>query len=132
MTISQAISWTAALAEIAVILAQSAPSLPISKHILSNLVLSVGAADHIRPSPLFFAGVCLVASGGFIRYKCYQALGCMFTYEMSIRRDHCLVTTGPYNFVRHPGYSGILITVAGMLMLHGSKVRIFPSISHSV
>jgi protein-S-isoprenylcysteine O-methyltransferase Ste14 len=120
----QAISWGAALSEIAVILAQSAPLLPISKHILSNLVLSDGAADRVRPSPLFFVGACLAATGGLIRYKCYKALGCMFTYEMSILRNHALVTTGPYSIVRHPGYSGLLVTMIGMLMLHGSKVNI--------
>lgn len=124
MTVLQVISWGAALSEIAVILAQSAPLLPISKRILSNLVLSDGAADHIRPSPLFFVGACLAASGGFIRYRCYKALGSMFTYEMSIRENHVLITTGPYNIVRHPGYSGLLVTMTGMLMLHGSKVNI--------
>jgi len=45
----------------------------------------------------------------------------MFTYEMSIRKDHTLVTSGPYSVVRHPGYTGVLITLTGMLLMHGAK-----------
>ena len=49
-------------------------------------------------------------------------MGRMFTFEMSIRRDHKLVTSGPYGVVRHPGYTGILLVVSGMLLLHASEV----------
>lgn len=111
------------LAEVAVILASYAPSLPISKTILSTLIFTSGGAERIHPSPLFFVGTFLTAFGGYIRYRCYKALGSMFTYEMSIRKDHVLVTSGPYSFVRHPGYTGVLFTVAGMLLLHGAEVN---------
>jgi len=38
-----------------------------------------------------------------------------FTGELSIRKNHKLITTGPYRFVRHPSYSGILVVVLGMV-----------------
>ena len=47
----------------------------------------------------------------------------MFTFEMSIRKDHMLITSGPYGVVRHPGYTGFLLVVIGMLLLHASEVR---------
>jgi len=46
----------------------------------------------------------------------------MFTFEMSIRKEHILVTSGPYGVVRHPGYTGALLAIGGMLLLHASEV----------
>lgn len=117
----KSICWGTAFVEIAVILANHAPSLPLSKTILSSLIFANGSAERIHPSPLFFVGSFLTALGGWIRFKCYRALGSLFTYEMTIRKDHTLVTSGPYAIVRHPGYAGILVTVVGMLLLHGAK-----------
>ena len=69
----------------------------------------------------------MASLGGLIRYKCYRALGTMFTFEMSIRKDHMLVTSGPYSIVRHPGYTGIFLVVIGIFLVHGLKVS-FPLI----
>ncbi|KAF9449179.1 hypothetical protein P691DRAFT_812871, partial [Macrolepiota fuliginosa MF-IS2] len=121
-TIVRTICWGTALAEVAVILANYAPSLPISRALLSTLTSTYDSMDRIHPSPLFFVGCFLTAFGGFIRYNCYKALGSMFTFEMSIRKDHALVTSGPYSIVRHPGYTGVLITLTGMLLMHGAEV----------
>ena len=60
--------------------------------------------------------------GGLIRYTCYRALGRMFTFEMSIRRNHKLIMSGPYAIVRHPSYVGSILVVSGMMLIHGSKV----------
>jgi len=62
--------------------------------------------------------------GGIIRHMCYQSMGSMFTVERSIRKDHILVTWGPYAIVRHPSYTGLLIVFIGMILIHGTKVRI--------
>lgn len=120
---SQTICWTAALAEVATILAAVNPQLPISHKILAKVVFS-GNADNIRPSPLFFFGTFLAGLGGYIRYSCYRALGKFFTFEMSIRKGHQLITNGPYRVVRHPAYTGIIFSVTGLICWHGSPVRI--------
>ncbi|TFY76385.1 hypothetical protein EWM64_g7625, partial [Hericium alpestre] len=38
------------------------------------------------------------------------------TAQLAIRDEHKLVTSGPYAFVRHPGYLGLSLTVLGMSM----------------
>lgn len=48
-------------------------------------------------------------------------MGRQFTFELSIREGHQLVTSGPYGVVRHPGYTGILIAFIGMACLHGPR-----------
>ncbi len=94
----------------------------LSRSILSLLVLK-NNPDEIRATPFFFLGTLLTGLGGYIRYKCYKEMGTMFTFEMSIRREHRLVTNGPYSVVRHPGYTGILCTVAGVILWNLSSVR---------
>ena len=59
----------------------------------------------------------MVTVGGVIRLECCRRLGRMFTFEMSIRKDCVLVTSGPYGVVRHPGYTGILLVISGMLLM---------------
>ena len=60
--------------------------------------------------------------GGLIRYTCYKALGCMFTFEMSICRNHKLITSGPYAVVQHPSYVGAILVASGMMLIYRSKV----------
>ncbi|KAJ3576758.1 hypothetical protein NP233_g217 [Leucocoprinus birnbaumii] len=121
LLIVKSFSWGIALAEVAALVAKYAPGLPYSDVVLSNLIFPGGNAECIRFSPVVLAGAIMTTAGGFLRYQCYQALGSMFTFEMSIRKDHVLVTSGPYGVVRHPGYTGVLLAVGGMLLMHGSE-----------
>lgn len=57
---------------------------------------------------------------------CYRTLGKLFTFELSIMKDHTLITTGPYAYVRHPSYTGLIVTIVGGYLSHiseGSWVR---------
>jgi len=54
---------------------------------------------------------------------CYRTLGRHFTFQLSIKRNHTLVKDGPYAVVRHPGYTGYLLMVLGMLIWFLSEVR---------
>ncbi|KAL9712284.1 hypothetical protein Ac2012v2_005362 [Leucoagaricus gongylophorus] len=121
-TLKCIISGTA-LAEVAVLIAQHALDRhhPYSHFLLSHLILSNSTAERICVSRPFFVGTFMASLGGLIRYKCYRALGTMFTFEMSIRKDHMLVTSGPYSIVRHPGYTGVFLVVIGIFLVHGLK-----------
>ena len=57
-------------------------------------------------------------AGASIRRRCYQVMGEMFTFELSIRKSHQLVTTGPYSVVRHPSYSSGAMALFGALACH--------------
>jgi protein-S-isoprenylcysteine O-methyltransferase Ste14 len=62
---------------------------------------------------------------GFIirRVAIYQ-LGKMFTLNVVIRREHILKTDGLYNIVRHPGYLGYLLMLAGISISFNSLLSI--------
>ena len=69
----------------------------------------------------------MASIGGLIRYKCYWALGTMFTFEMSICKDHMLVMSGPYFIVCYLGYTGIFLVIIRIFLVHRLKVS-FPLI----
>jgi len=59
-------------------------------------------------------GLVLVLFGGWLRSKCYQAMGENFTFDLTIRQKHNLVTKGPYSFVRHPSYLASTLVFSGL------------------
>jgi protein-S-isoprenylcysteine O-methyltransferase Ste14 len=45
-------------------------------------------------------------------------LGRHFTYHLTIRDEHELITSDIYSYVRHPSYFGTLLLVAGIPLSH--------------
>ena len=66
----------------------------------------------------------MASLSGYIRYSCYRTLGKLFTFEMNIRDGHRLITNGPHPVVRHPAYTGVILTMIGIIYWHSSSVRI--------
>src|SRR2546423_6510375 len=59
----------------------------------------------------FWTGVALMIAGSALRRMCFRALGESFTGEVRVRSGQCVVTSGPYRWIRHPAYTaGILMT----------------------
>ncbi len=40
-------------------------------------------------------------------------LGQSFNREIEVRSDHRIVSTGPYRWLRHPSYTGVLLALLG-------------------
>ncbi|KAG8215322.1 hypothetical protein J3R82DRAFT_8914 [Butyriboletus roseoflavus] len=66
-------------------------------------------------TPTFLAGVLASLAGSLLRGHCYHILGKRFTYELSIRSSHTLVTDGVYGLIRHPSYTALLVVAVGWL-----------------
>jgi protein-S-isoprenylcysteine O-methyltransferase Ste14 len=58
-------------------------------------------------------GVALLAGGGALRLWPVAVLGRRFSGLVAIQPGHQLVTTGPYRYIRHPSYLGLLISALG-------------------
>lgn len=59
------------------------------------------------------AGVALFAAGLIIRWWAIVTLGRFFTVDVTIEKDHELVERGPFRWVRHPSYTGVLLAFVG-------------------
>ncbi|HEY7413690.1 MAG TPA: isoprenylcysteine carboxylmethyltransferase family protein, partial [Ktedonobacteraceae bacterium] len=77
----------------------------------------------------FFLGVGLAAAGLWLRWSAIRTLGRYFTGQVMIHADQVVVQRGPYSFVRHPSYSGILLVAIGLglMMTNWASLVAFPT-----
>jgi protein-S-isoprenylcysteine O-methyltransferase Ste14 len=66
------------------------------------------------PDWIFYAGIFLMFLGVLVRQYAIAILGSFFSLSVQIAEDHKVVDKGPYRLVRHPSYTGILITFIGL------------------
>jgi protein-S-isoprenylcysteine O-methyltransferase Ste14 len=57
--------------------------------------------------------VALVAAGLFFACWARHVLGRNWSGVVTLKDDHELIRTGPYRFVRHPIYTGLLLAFVG-------------------
>lgn len=72
-----------------------------------------------RSTPMAIAGlvICLVGFGLAVWAR--RHLGKNWGVPMSLKQGHELVTTGPYQVIRHPIYTGILTAMLGSSLVAG-------------
>lgn len=118
LPVMKAIYWAVSFTEIATIVSCTTDSLSTIWAIIQHAV-----GQRIRDTPItfpFILGTALAVVGGLIRWWCFRTLGRYFTFQLSVRKGHRIVTTGPYAVIRHPSYTAGIVQVIGMLILHGS------------
>ena len=78
--------------------------------------------DARLPEPQLFRilGALLFAFGLALRWYSIVQLGRFFTVNVAIAADHKLIESGPYRFVRHPSYTGMLIAFLGFALTLGN------------
>src|ERR1700686_2537488 len=68
---------------------------------------------------LALCGTVIVALGlGFAGWARWH-LGRNWSGWVTVKDDHALICTGPYRFIRHPIYSGLLLAIAGTALATG-------------
>ena len=68
----------------------------------------------LPPSPIgAWLGILITALGLGIAVIARLYLGSNWSARVEIKEDHALIRTGPYRYVRHPIYSGILLALLG-------------------
>ena len=75
----------------------------------------------VPETPLLFGtGIAIILCGVGLRLWCFRTLGQYFTYTVMTSEDQPVVTGGPYRFVRHPSYLGILLVLMGNGVVYGN------------
>ncbi len=62
---------------------------------------------------LFWLGILLIYAGIALRLYAIHVLGAFFTTVVAVAPEQTVIETGPYRLIRHPSYTGFLITLLG-------------------
>jgi protein-S-isoprenylcysteine O-methyltransferase Ste14 len=69
-------------------------------------------------------GIVLMLAGMAIRYWAVRTLGAFYTRTLRVSSGHQVVDSGPYRFVRHPGYVGTILLLGGAAVATANWVAI--------
>ena len=59
-------------------------------------------------------------AGVAFRWYSIRVLGKYFTRQVAIQPGQTVVENGPYHWIRHPSYSGALLTIFGLGLVFGN------------
>ena len=63
---------------------------------------------------LFAVGILLILAGVAFRWYAVRTLGRFFTLQVAIQPGQTVVESGPYRLIRHPLYTGSLMSLLGL------------------
>lgn len=72
------------------------------------------AAIFWQRTALFLLGIVCILLGVALRWYAIWTLGRYFTRDVAVSADQQVVQRGPYRAIRHPAYSGTLLTMLGV------------------
>lgn len=75
------------------------------------------------PGPAWWpllVGLTLMWAGIALRTWAIVALGAFFKLTVVVREDHKVIDGGPYRWLRHPSYLGVVLTLCGIGVIGGS------------
>jgi protein-S-isoprenylcysteine O-methyltransferase Ste14 len=89
---------------------------------LSGYLAATQPWARIQPFRLqaYWAGIVLMWAGMAFRLWAVLVLGRFFRITVMVQDEHRLVEAGPYRVLRHPAYTGGLLTVAGIGLAMGN------------
>jgi protein-S-isoprenylcysteine O-methyltransferase Ste14 len=79
-----------------------------------------GAAIGPGRWPIFVVGLAVMWTGIIVRQWAITVLGRFFTVDVRVQPGQAVVDRGPYRWVRHPSYSGLIVTLVGMGLALGN------------
>jgi methyltransferase len=76
------------------------------------------AADGVA----FVAGLTVFVVAKALKYWAILTLGGRWTFRVLVPPGSPLIASGPYHFVRHPNYAGVIGELSGMALMAGARV----------
>jgi len=78
-------------------------------------VFQIGTLEYMKEhNAIRFIGLPVYLIFSWIQVWSFKSLGDNYSQDIIIKKDHQLVTTGPFRYIRHPQYfSQILINISG-------------------
>ena len=113
-----------------------APAMALS---ISYPLMIVAGLDHrfgwspVFPLWLIVLGICLIALGyAFAAWALIENRFFSSVVRIQTDRGHVVCDTGPYRFVRHPGYAGNILPLFGIVLALGSVWTLIPAAMASI
>jgi protein-S-isoprenylcysteine O-methyltransferase Ste14 len=75
-----------------------------------------------------YSGLALFFVGSILRLAAVFELGHRFSGLVAIQPDHQLKTDGLYRYIRHPSYTGLLISMIGYVLVFRSMIGLLLSV----
>ena len=76
-----------------------------------------GTRAPVACTTLVAAGIGVFLAGKLLKWWAILSLGRLWTFHVLVLPGAPLVTTGPYRFMRHPNYLGLLGEIAGVALM---------------
>jgi len=117
--------WSLGVLELSAIVLKALPKAETNGNLV-EAIFPIGDTSNLSVTPSSVIGFALILFGTYLRYSSYQTLGKLYTYQLSIRTKHRLITSGPYQYIRHPGYVALTLVELGLWVWHlgpGSYLR---------
>jgi protein-S-isoprenylcysteine O-methyltransferase Ste14 len=87
---------------------------------LSTLVTGHGAAWQFGSDGLDLVGLVVMWAGLALRVWAVAVLGASFRTTVEVDAGQPVVDSGPYRWVRHPSYTGVVVMMAGLALIDGT------------
>ncbi|HEY6271361.1 MAG TPA: isoprenylcysteine carboxylmethyltransferase family protein [Terriglobales bacterium] len=114
------------------------PGVPLLASFLFVATVTVAAFDSGRfhwspalPAAVRIAGLSVLALSGSLQVWAI-AVNPYFSPSLSIQAHHRLIASGPYRFIRHPGYLAMLVTVPATAVTIGSLAALLPALGYDL
>lgn len=78
---------------------------------------------------VFLIGICLMLMGVALRWYSAAILGEYFTFDVAAQSGQALIEVGSYRYVRHPPYSGALLSLLGFGLALGNWAGLVAAMS---
>lgn len=92
------------------------------------LCLRLFPAADIGGLPVFVIGAVIAWLGMLVRWWSFATLGQLFTTIVKTSPDQPIVDEGPYRWVRHPSYTGLVVAFLGFGLMIGNWVGVIVSV----
>ncbi|MFA9466687.1 MAG: isoprenylcysteine carboxylmethyltransferase family protein [Velocimicrobium sp.] len=90
--------------------------------------ICVNMTTFMLPVYLFWIGVILTILGILTRVYSVWTLRNFFTLNVQVATVQNIVKTGPYKYIRHPAYTGSIITLSGIAVSFRSLLGIIATV----
>ena len=81
-----------------------------------------GMTAGIAPASVLWIGAMVFAAAKALKFWAIASLGVRWTYRVFVLPGAPLVAAGPYRWLRHPNYVGVVGELLGMALLTGARV----------